>query len=114
MTKTELIKRVLIKLKVIQSDDTVSTEDSDLIGAVYDEVYQELKIQELVTWTSTGDIPTSHAQSMIKIVASRSADDFEHEELNVQRLLIEESQAMDKIVILNRVPYVSTSEPECY
>jgi len=114
MTKTKLISRVLQKLKVLAMGEDVAPEDSALVSEFYDEVYEELKQKGVATWSSVEDIPSLQAQQVIKIVASRCADDFEHEELNTQRLLLEESQAMIKLDEYIHVPYVSASETESY
>ena len=114
MTKTDLITRVLRKLRELEADEVASSEDSSLIGAKYDEVYAELNERGLVNWASTGDIPNTHAQSVIAIVAFRSADDFYVDEQRYQRLAMEERGAEKTLRQMEYIPYVSTDEPVYY
>lgn len=111
MTKNDLIIRVLRKLRELEADETGSSEDVSLVGAKYDEVYAELNERGLVNWSSTGEIPNTHAQAVIAIVAFRSADDFYVDEQRYQRLGAEEQGAEKLLRQMEYIPYVSTDEP---
>lgn len=122
MTKNDLIKRVLLKLREIEADETPNSSDSALIGDKYDEVYSELNELGLVAWSSTGDIPNTHAQPVIIIVAARSADDFYVEEPRYTRLQVEafgprldnSGGAMARLLEIEHIPYVDVAEPRYY
>ncbi len=122
MTRSELITRVLQKLRELEADETPSSEDTALVGAKYDEVYEELNDRGLVSWASDGTIPSTHAQPMVTIVAARSADDFHVEEVRYQRLQVEAfgprldetGGAMALLKEREYQPYVSDAEPKYY
>ena len=119
MTKNQLIKRVLLKLREIEADETPSSEATAVVGPRYDECYAFLNDKALVTWALDGEIPDSHAESMVTIVAAKSADDFHVDETRYQRLQFEAFgqtgfSAMDNLEQLAHVPYIPTSEPEYY
>jgi len=114
MTKTKLIKKILQKLKVLESGESPDSEQTATVSEMYDTVYQELKSDELVTWTAAGDIPEKQASQMIIFMASRLVDEFSVPEQRASRLIIQGDIAYDRLYELNSVPYVSTSEPVSY
>jgi len=114
MTKTQLIKKVLQKLKVLEMGETPDSDQTATVGDEYDAAYQELKNDEVVTWTAAGEIPTLQATQMVIFVASRLVDEFSVPELRAQRLIQQGSIAQDRLYELNSVPYESTEEPVSY
>lgn len=114
MTRADLIKRVLQKLRELEFDEGPSSDESAIIGAKYDEVYAELNERGLVNWSASGEVPLTHSQSVIAIVASRSSDDFFVDEPRLQRLVFEERTAEKKLRQMEHIPYVSTDEPVYY
>lgn len=114
MTKSEAIRRILLKLRDIESNEEAGSDDVDLLGAKYNEVYAELNRSGLVNWGLAGEIPDTHAQAFIAIIASRSADDYHVDEQRYQRLMIESQGAFNKLKQMEHIPYVSTDEPVYY
>lgn len=114
MTKTELIKKVLQKLRVLEVGESPDSDQTTAVGDMYDTIYQELKNDEVVTWTATDDIPTLQANQMIIISASRLVDEFFIPEARANRLILQGEIARNRLFELNSVPYVSTTEPVSY
>ena len=114
MTKTELIKKVLQKLRVLEVGETPDADQTTTVGDMYDSAYQELKDDEIVTWTSAGEIPTKEAQQMVSYVSSMLVDEFNVPEGRAQRLIIQGNNARQRLFELNAVEYVSTEEPEYF
>jgi hypothetical protein len=108
MTPAELKDRVLGKLRVLGAGQTAEAEDVFTVNEGYTSVYEQLKNQNLVTWSLTGDIPDKLATQIIKMVAYEVSDEFHIPEQRIQRLLIEADRALDDIRIKSAPEYVST------
>lgn len=113
MTLTELKVRVAQKLRILANGATIDSNDDALIEDKYLEVYDELHNQGLVNWESgtSATIPTTHANHVITIIASRSADDFELPEDRIGRLMIEEQQAMGRLREIEHQAYIPDHQP---
>ena len=114
ITLAALKDRVAQKLRVVANGETVDANDLTLIEDKYNEVYDELNNLGLVDWALAGPINTTHSQHVITIVASRCADDFEVEESRLQRLMVEDMSARNKLKEQAHQEYVPEDQPEYY
>ena len=114
MTKTKLIKKILQKLKVLESGESPDSDQTSTVNEMYDLVYQELKSDEVVTWTESGEVPEKQAGQMIILMASRLVDEFSVPEPRASRLVLQGDIAHDRLYSLNSVPYVPTTDAVSY
>lgn len=76
MTLTELYRRVLLKLRVVDATEAATAEDTQLVEDAYSAVYDMLLTEGLVAWTSTEDVPLYAELPMISMVACYVAKEF--------------------------------------
>lgn len=69
-TIAEVRDRAANDLGMLRLGQSLQSQDSTRITSGYNEVYQQLKVDGLATWTSTGDIPTE----LVPFVAALVAD----------------------------------------
>lgn len=111
MTKSNLIKKILQKLKVLETGEEPNADQIATVSDDYDSIYEELKDDGLVSWLINEDIPTKMAKQVILIAAGGLTDEFFVPEQRAQRLIIQGIEAKERLRELFSVPYVSTEEP---
>lgn len=87
-TKANLAKVILKKLKAIDPEETPDEADSQDVQDAYDRLYQELLNDNLVSWTSTANIPVWAENPVADILAWRLQPDFSSPMQNVQQMEI--------------------------
>ena len=92
LTKTQLAKKVLLKLGVIDAGQTVGSDDQTLCDEAYESIYEELAERHLVDWGSGDSIPTWAMMPVRAIVANRIANEY-----GKPRSLDEETTAMNQM-----------------
>ncbi len=107
-TKTQLATKVLQKLRVLPVGQVARIDDTNLIEAAYDELYQLYCDDGLVTWGASDSIPDESVRPMVRVLASDMADEFNIPEPRLQRLLVEREQAVKQLKNLAQVTYTST------
>ena len=75
MNQQKLAQRVLSKLGV-WDQETVGAVDQQNVTDAYNGVYEVLKDEGLVTWSSSDDIPTKHETAIIMLVVSQLKPDY--------------------------------------
>jgi hypothetical protein len=75
-TATELAKRVLQRLQVLDSTETPSSEDEQLVEDAYTDLHETLSAEGLVTWDVTDSIPTGAVIPMTAVLAAEVAQEF--------------------------------------
>lgn len=76
MTKQKLRNRVLQQLKSLVAGQTADSEDAQIVEDAYDGLHAYLTEREIITWSSTDDIPIEAEIPMIRLVKDAVADDF--------------------------------------
>lgn len=114
MTKTELIKKVLQRLRVLEVGEEPDADQTTTVGDAYDQLYRELEKDKVVDWGSTGEIPNKQALQMVSFVAGNLVDEFFVPEARAQRLIIQADNAHQRLYELDSLPYESTENPEYY
>lgn len=106
-TKAEVRNKALKKLRVIAEGETPSTEIITDVEATYDELHADLCAKDAITWDIDEDVPDESVRSMVAILASEMADDFAVDEGRYQRLKLEASLALNKLIYIASADYVS-------
>lgn len=75
-TAAQLATLVAKHLGILQSGQTINSNDSTDIVAAYNSVYLELQALKAVTWGPDDSIPTDYAFPVRDIVTFRVAKDF--------------------------------------
>jgi hypothetical protein len=76
MTRQQLADRVLQKHGLLDVDENASPNQLKLINEVYEEQYQVLFNDSLVSWGLSDDIPTEVVTPVVQIVCTNTADIF--------------------------------------
>lgn len=99
LSLSDLPKRVLQKLNVIEIGASVDSDHDALIDSAYLEVYESLVDEGLISWDSTESIPDGRVLAVISLVSEQVADEFELGQ--VQRAIVR-SKAADALDFLRR------------
>jgi hypothetical protein len=76
MTRTDLYRKALEKLKIAAAGEPVQPEDVQLVEDKYVSVYALLAAESLVSWGATDDIPDEAGIPMTDILACACAVEF--------------------------------------
>lgn len=68
-TVAEIRDRAANDLGILRLGQSLQSQDSTRITSGYNEVYQQLKVDGLATWTSSGDVPTELVPHVVVLVA---------------------------------------------
>jgi len=79
MTLVTLYRRVLEKLGVVAAGESAAPEDTQLIAAKYVSVWNQLKTHGLVSWAVAEPVPDEAAESIVKMVAYASCNEFDED-----------------------------------
>lgn len=75
-TVAEVRDRAANDLGMLRLGQSLQAQDSTRITSGYNEVYQQLKVDGLATWTSTGDIPTELVSYVVALVADNCLNTY--------------------------------------
>jgi hypothetical protein len=76
MTRLQLANRVLQEHKIIDLGEGADPNQLALINAVYEEQYQILFNDSLITWGLSDDIPAEVVKPIVQIVCTNTANIF--------------------------------------
>lgn len=76
MTLADFAIRVLRKLRSLEAGETASSEDTELVLAIYESVRQQLYSEGIINWSSTAAVPDWAVLPMVYMVAFHAADEF--------------------------------------
>lgn len=114
-TKAELAQKVGEKLGVVESGETIDSNDSTIIQEKYDSLYYVMKADDLVSWGSGDDIPTAAVTSVVSIVANDCFSEFiipQDKQMAISRDAID---AKGNLRMLENIDYVPEElEPHYY
>ena len=111
-TKAEVRSRVAHMLQRVRLGQSLPSDLSARIDDAYDEVYQDLKDDQLVTWASAGTIPDKVAPHLIALMAFNCTDSIHVSDSLLQRITAKRNIAKREIRRVVTPQYESLDEPE--
>lgn len=113
LSKTEVINRVATDyLGILMLGQSLQSQDHTRIKQAYNEVYDYLKTKNLVTWVSSGDVPTNLVPHVVAMVADNCKDTYGISNDRFLRLKDAFNRAEPKIRELVLPKFVSQVEPK--
>lgn len=113
-TTAEVRDRAANDLGLLRLGQSLQSQDATRISSGYDEVYQQLKLDGLATWTSTGDIPTELVPHVASLVAYNCLNTYSVSPERYKRITTAALLAVAGIRALTTKPYVSQDNPADY
>ena len=84
-------------LGIVGEGETLPSYESADMTQAYAEVYAELQADELITWSSTANVPDQYAWSIAMLMAERRAVKYQVPPNRYQRIKFEAAEAITKI-----------------
>lgn len=75
-TTTEMRQKAAERLYIIGRGQTVKSQDSNDLDDAYAEVYAQLDVKGLTTWSSTDDIPEEYVNDIVAMMCRRRLDTY--------------------------------------
>ena len=114
LTKAEIRDRTAQEIGVLQIGQSLEDTDKVRIEQGYDEVYADLKRDNLNFWSITGDIPNQFVPYVTALIAENISNTYSIPNERYARLLPIIQKAKAKIASLGAEPYKSTRKPLDY
>lgn len=114
LTKAEIRDRIAQEVGILQIGQSLEDTDKVRIEQGYDEVYADLKRNNLNFWSSTGSIPNQFVPYVIALVAENISNTYLIPNERYARLLPMIQKAKAKIASLGAEPYKSTKRAVDY
>lgn len=112
-TKTELIKRVLVRLGEVPVDQTATDAQKSQVEFVFDSELSRLADIGNINFISS-NIPDEIDDAIVSIISYRCADDFGASSERYQRLAAGYTEAMRKLESFTAIPYSGQTEIRDY
>jgi hypothetical protein len=117
-TKAEMRQKVAENLALVPVGQAVQSQDQARIDAVYSEIYQRIKEENLAVWASTAEVPDKVSHFYALMMEQRLAISYGISDARYQRILGESGpegdEALKKIARLLTPAYESTVENQDY
>ena len=107
VTKAEIRDRAAQEIGILQIGQSLEETDKVRIEQGYDEVYADLKRNNLNFWSSTGDIPNQFVPYVVALIADNISNTYSIPNERYSRLLPIIQKAKAKIASLGAEPYKS-------
>jgi hypothetical protein len=114
VTKADIRDRTAQEIGILQIGQSLEDTDRVRIEQGYDEVYADLKRNNLNFWSATGDIPNQFVPYVTALIADNISDTYSIPNERYARLLPKIQKAKAKIASLGAEPYKSTKKPLDY
>jgi hypothetical protein len=114
VTKAQIRDRTAQEIGILQIGQSLEDTDKVRIEQGYDEVYAELKRDNLNFWSVTGDIPNPFVPYVVALMADNISNTYSIPNERYSRLLPIIQKAKAKISSLGAEPYKSTKKPLDY
>lgn len=88
-TAAEVRNKALRKVRVLEENDTPTTEMASDVDETYLELHAKLFEDNAVYWDSDEEVPTEAVLPIVKLLAAEIADEYGVDEARYQRLQIE-------------------------
>ncbi len=75
-TTTEMRQKAAERLYIVGRGQTVKSQDQNDLDNAYTEVYGELDVKGLTTWSSTDDIPDEFVNDIVAMMSRRRLDTY--------------------------------------
>ncbi len=113
LSKTEVINRAATDyLGILTLGQSLQSQDFTRIKQAYNEVYAYLKTKNLVTWVSSGDVPTNLVPHVVAMVANNCYNVYGVSKDRFARIKADYIIAEPKIRELVLPEFVSQVEPK--
>ena len=113
-TKQEVIDRAASMLGRLRVGQSINAALNTRLSDAYDEVYQDLKDDELVTWAQTGTIPDKITPHLAALMAESCMIDIPVSTERYGRIGLKASAAKRNIRRLVTVKYVDLDDARDY
>jgi hypothetical protein len=114
LTKAEIRDRTAQEIGILQIGQSLEDTDKVRIEQGYDEVYADLKRDNLNFWSITSDIPNQFVPYVTALIAENISNTYSIPNERYARLLPMIQKAKAKIASLGAEPYKSTRKPLDY
>ena len=111
-TKAEVRSRVAEMLQRVRLGQSIPSALTTRINDAYDEVYQDLKDDQLVTWAVAGTIPDKVAPHLVALMAFNCTDSVHVSDALFNRIVAKRNIAKNEIKRVTTPQYESLDEPE--
>lgn len=112
LSKTEVINRVATDyLGILMLGQSLQSQDFTRIKEGYNEVYAYLKTKNLVTWVSSGDVPTNLVPHVVAMIADNCKDVYGVSNDRLLRIKDHFNKAESKIRELVLPEFISQTQP---
>ena len=113
-TTAQIAEKVLQKLNVVESGETVDSADQTIVTDKYASIYEVLAANDLVSWGSGDDIPTEAVTAVVSIVAEDCITEFSVRGDTAMKVMRDAEKGMMNLRALEHPVYVSDDEPNCF
>jgi hypothetical protein len=113
-TTAQLAEKVLQKLNVVESGETVDSADQTIVTDKYASIYELLAAEDLVSWGSGDDIPTEAVTSIVSIVAEDCITEFSVRGEAAMKVMADAQKGRDNLKKLEHVDYVPDEDPHYF
>lgn len=114
LTKAQIRDRIAQEIGILETGQSLSDTDKVRIEQGYDEVYADLKRDNLNYWSGSGDIPNQFVPYVVALVADNISNTYSIPNERTVRLLPMIQRAKAKISSLGAEPYKSTKNSVDY
>jgi hypothetical protein len=111
-TAAEIRNKAAKKLGLFGTGQTLRSEIAANLDQAYAEVYAELELQSLATWSFSGDVPDALVRSVVSLVAGSRVDEYSVPTEKYARIVRENEGAEDRIRKLLAKPKMGVTEIE--
>lgn len=105
VTKTDMANKALRKMGVLPQGQQATNAQSTDLKAAYDEVYDRLAEDDLVTWGSGQNVPDRFVQPVVALMAANRVNEWSVPQAKMQAIISEANNAMTLIRRLVAEPY---------
>jgi hypothetical protein len=114
LTKAQIRDRVAQEIGILQIGQSLENTDQVRIEQGYDEVYADLKRDNLNFWSATGEVPNQFVPYVVALVAMNVSGTYSIPNERYARISPMADMARARIASLGSQPYKSTKEPVDY
>lgn len=113
-TKQQIRETAAENLGILGEGEVLPSYESADLDQAYAEVFAELQIRNLTTWSSTGNIPDQYARHVAMLVAEARAVKYQIPNDRYQRIKLEAEQALMRLQKLQARAKMGQTEIEDY
>lgn len=93
----EIRNKAAKKLGLFGTGQTLRSQISADLDKAYEEVFAELDVQTIATWSFAGDVPEELVRSVVSLVAGARVDEYSVPAEKYARIVRESTEAEDRL-----------------